>query len=187
MRIDDEFHLSEFGWQDKAALIEHLKEKQIYLQTLAIPFPYTESDADWWINRNIEAAKRQQGRTLNWAIRRSSDGLLIGGVGFSDHKIGTVHSSELGYWLAKPYWGKGIMTEVVKVVTAFGFKELGLIRITAHIFAFNKGSARVLEKAGFLCEGHLRSHYQKEGQIIDAKIYGLLSDENIVRPQLSPK
>ncbi len=53
----------------------------------------------------------------------------------------------------------------------FAFQEFGLIRITANIFAFNLGSARVLEKAGFQCEGILRKHYKKDGKTFDGKLY----------------
>jgi RimJ/RimL family protein N-acetyltransferase len=49
-----------------------------------------------------------------------------------------------------------------------------LAKITAHVFAFNTASARVLEKCGFVQEGHLRNHHQKDGNLIDARLYALL-------------
>jgi RimJ/RimL family protein N-acetyltransferase len=96
---------------------------------------------------------------------------VVGGIGFAGLQVGKSHWAELGYWLAKPYWNLGVMTEAVKIVSNFAFKEFGLQRITAHVFSFNLGSARVLEKAGFQCEGVLRQHYKKDGKIFDGKLY----------------
>jgi tRNA-Thr(GGU) m(6)t(6)A37 methyltransferase TsaA len=171
LKINDSYHISDITPEDKPAYLEHLKEKQIYDQTLSTPYPYTETHADWWINHNIEAAKTQDGQSLNWAIRRSQDDYLIGGIGFLGLKIGKNHTAEIGYWLAKPYWNKGIMTEAVKIASNYGFAELELTRITANVFHFNIGSARVLEKSEFQCEGYLRSHYKKDGKIFDGKLY----------------
>lgn len=176
LKINDVYYISDIVPSDKPAYLEHLKEKQIYDQTLAIPYPYTEEDADWWINHNIEAVKAQDGRSVEWAIRRSKDDYLIGGVGFLGLTIGESHAAELGYWLAKPYWNKGLMTEAVKVASRYGFEQLGLIRITANVFDFNIGSARVLEKAGFQCEGYLRSYYKKDGKIFDGKLYAMIRE-----------
>lgn len=179
LKINDSYYISDITSSDKAAYLEHFKEKQIYDQTLAIPFPYTEADADWWINLNIEATTKQDGRSVNWAIRRSDNDALIGGIGFLGLAIGKDHKSELGYWLAKPYWSKGIMTEAVKKAAEYAFKELGLTKITANVFHFNIGSARVLEKAGFQCEGYLRSHYKKDGKIFDGKLYAILNEAKV--------
>lgn len=63
------------------------------------------------------------------------------------------------------------MTEVVKLMTAFGFKKLRLVRITAHVFSKNKASARILEKNGYKLEGILRKHNLKDGKFSDAFLY----------------
>ena len=54
LQINDFYYISDIAEGDKAAYLEHFKEKQIYDQTLAIPYPYTKEDADWWVNHNIE-------------------------------------------------------------------------------------------------------------------------------------
>lgn len=176
LKINDSFYISDIAQGDQPAYIEHLKEKQIYDQTLAIPYPYTQADADWWVNHNLEATQKQSGRSVNWALRRSEDSFLVGGIGFLGLEIGD-HVSELGYWLAKPYWGKGLMTEAVQKVVEFAFKEFSLVRITANVFHFNIGSARVLEKAGFQCEAYLKKHYKKDGHIFDGKLYAMINPE----------
>ena len=98
----------------------------------------------------------------------------FGGCGFDDFQVGKSHRAEIGYWLAKPYWNRGIMTAVVKKVCQYGFKEFGLVKITAHVFATNPASGRVLEKCGFEQEGFLKKHYLKDGRYLDAGLYGLV-------------
>ncbi|MGH9880451.1 MAG: GNAT family N-acetyltransferase, partial [Pyrinomonadaceae bacterium] len=87
------------------------------------------------------------------------------------------HRVEFGYWLARPYWGQGIMTDAVRVFVRYAFSELGLLRLTAHVFESNIASARVLEKNGFKLEGHLREHFIKDGKLIDVRFYGLLKED----------
>jgi len=136
IEIDGGIYLDEIKQSDKPRYLELFKVRQIYEQTLAIPFPYTESDADWWINENQKKLERL-GQPTSFAIR-DSEGLLIGGAGFDSLEIGKEHKSELGYWLGKPYWKKGIMTKVVKKLCAVAFDEFELVRITANIFSFNE-------------------------------------------------
>ena len=74
--------------------------------------------------------------------------------------------AEIGYWLAKPYWKKGIMSEAVKKICEIGFNEFGLSRITANVFEQNIGSARVVEKCGFTLEAAcLKNYYKKDGKL----------------------
>ena len=174
LNIDSSFYISDITESDKPAYVHHLQEKQIYDQTLNIPYPYSEKDAEWWIN-HIQEETSKQGRSVNWAIR-SADGHLIGGIGFHDFELGKSHRAELGYWLAKPFWSQGIMTKAVEVVCGFAFKELNIVRITAHVFSFNLGSEKVLEKSGFQLEGILRKHYKKDGKIFDGKLYAKISE-----------
>jgi RimJ/RimL family protein N-acetyltransferase len=171
--VNDRIHLSEVRPADKAALLEHLKEKEIYDCTLRIPFPYREADAEAWL-AVVEEITRQQGRPVTWAIRDEA-GFLIGCIGFEGLVLDKFHRAEIGYWLAKPYWGRGIMTAVVRKACAFALAEWGLCKIIAHVRADNLASARVLEKCGFEQEGYLRKHHQKDGDWIDARLYALLT------------
>ena len=97
---------------------------------------------------------------------------LLGGCGFEGVSYG--HCAEIGYWLARPFWGQGIMTEVVRALCGFAFAEWKLVRITAHVFDFNAASARVLEKNGFSLEGLLRKHHRKAGRFLDSRLYALV-------------
>jgi RimJ/RimL family protein N-acetyltransferase len=79
--------------------------------------------------------------------------------------------AEIGYWLGEAYWGRGIMTDVVRLTTDYAFTELGLERVFAVPFTTNVASCRVLEKAGYLREGTLRRSAIKDGRILDQFIY----------------
>jgi RimJ/RimL family protein N-acetyltransferase len=170
--VNDQVHLSEFRSSDKPALVQHLNDRDIYDRTLRIPFPYTDASADEWLAL-IAKITEQQGRPVKFAVR-SADDALIGGCGFDGFQAGTSHLAEVGYWLAKPYWGRGIMTAVVQRLCRHAFEEFGLAKITAHVFPLNQASARVLEKCGFREEGFLRKHFLKGGQFVDARLFALL-------------
>ena len=170
--VNDQVLLTDFRASDKPALIQHLNDRDIYDRTLRIPFPYTDAAADDWLAL-VAKITNQQGRPVHFAIR-SADDTLIGGCGFDGFQIGKSHRGEVGYWLAKPYRGRGIMTTVVQRVCHHAFEEFGLAKITAHVFTHNPASARVLEKCGFQEEGFLRKHFLKDGQFMDARLLGLL-------------
>ncbi len=172
--VNDQVHLSGFRLSDKPALVRHLNDREIYDRTLRIPFPYTEAAADEWLALYAKTAE-QQGRPVHWAIRSAYDA-LIGGCGFSGFQAdkSQSHRAEVGYWLAKPFWGRGIMTAVVQRLCQHAFEVFGLAKITAHVHPHNSASARVLEKCGFQEEGYLRKHFLKDGQFIDARLFGLL-------------
>ncbi|WP_254511626.1 GNAT family N-acetyltransferase [Anatilimnocola floriformis] len=166
------YSLAQFKSQDRNALVAHLNDRELYERTLRIPFPYTAAAADEW----LAIASRNDPSSINWAIRNEHDE-LIGGVGLDRPSSQYFsHRAELGYWLARPYWNQGIMSSVVPVVCQFAFETLAIAKVTAHVFAFNVASARVLEKGGFELEGTLKQHYHKDGQLIDSKVYGRCSD-----------
>jgi len=169
LEVTPSLALTEVRPSDVAALVTYLQEQEIYANTLAIPHPYTQEDAEDWIARC-----QAQAQLLTFALR-NREGEVIGGAGFQDFEVGVDHRAELGYWLARPYWGQGLMPLVVQTLCQFGFQELSLAKITALVFATNQRSARVLEKSGFVQEGYLRRHFRKDGIFIDVKAYGLLA------------
>lgn len=174
INLRDEFYLSSVVRPDRTALLEHLKTRAVYDTTMNIPFPYSAADADWWIKTRIEHT-RKQNKEVTFAIRDA--GKLIGVVSADSFDIGTSHRAEIGYWLAAPYWRQGIMTEAVRAFVKYAFEELEVLRLTAYVLEFNSASARVLEKNGFILEGRLRKHFRKDGELIDARLYGLLKEE----------
>ena len=170
--VNNQLHLSEIRPSDKTAFIEHLNDREIYDRTLRIPFPYTENNAEEWLAL-VGKITEKQGRPVHSAIRSATDA-LIGGCGLNDFEIGKSHRAEIGYWLAKPFWGRGIMTAVVQRACQHAFADFGMVKIIAHVSTLNPASARVLEKCGFVQEGLLRKHYLKDGKLIDVKLFALL-------------
>ena len=87
------------------------------------------------------------------------------------------HSVEIGYWVAEPFWGKGIATRALRAVTEYAFTSFDLVRIFAAVFEWNPGSARVLEKAGYTYEGRSVKSVTKDGQTIDQLVYAIIRDD----------
>ncbi|RYZ58343.1 MAG: N-acetyltransferase [Proteobacteria bacterium] len=168
---DEEFYLTEILRDDKDAYLKHMLNREISDNTFNIPFPYLEDDAVTWLKMKEQETTRNA-RPVTFAIREKS-GFLIGSVGFDGMVVGQDESAELGYWLAKPYWGQGIMTSAVQKVCELGFRELGLRFISAHVFVHNLGSQKVLKKAKFQKEAYLEQQFLKNGEKIDALRYGL--------------
>jgi RimJ/RimL family protein N-acetyltransferase len=164
--------LTEVRPADKPALVKQLNDKEIYDRTLRIPYPYTDTHAEEWLAL-VAKITQEQGRPVQWAIRNAEDH-LIGACGFNDFQMGKSHRAEIGYWLARQWRCQGIMTAVVQRMCQYAFEEFGLVKIIAHVNATNPASARVLEKCGFQEEGFLRKHFLKDGQFLDARLFGLL-------------
>lgn len=112
-----------------------------------------------------------------FAFAITVDDKVIGSIG--EFRQSNIHSrtAEFGYYIAEEYWGRGIMTEAVKQLCGYVFSHRDILRIFAEPFAYNIGSCRVLEKAGFRFEGILRSNAVKNGRVIDMKMYSLLRDD----------
>lgn len=169
IRIHDDLFLTETRRSDREVYVEYFRDKEIYDNTLLIPFPYSLADADAWIALN-ERWEAESPKPLHFAIRNRA-GTLLGGCDFVDLKPGISHRGEIGYWLAKRFWGHGIMAAVVAKLCQLGFEEFRLQRITATVFPHNTRSQRVLEKCGFQFEGTLRKYYRKDGAALDAKLF----------------
>lgn len=150
---------------DLSAIVCYANNEKIAKNlTDGFPHPYTRKNGQAFLKM-----VQQQNPTTYFAISTREE--AIGGIGITLRKDVYRLSAELGYWLAEPYWGKGIMTEAVTRFTDFCFKEFGLVRIYAEPYASNPKSARVLEKAGFALEGVMRSSVIKAGKILDQFLY----------------
>ena len=169
IRINDKIELTEIRETDKPQFVKYLNNKEHYDYTLMIPSPYTEADADVFINLCREAEKRN-GRVVNFAIRSTESGELMGGIGLmTNEKLIAKHKVEIGYWIGKPFWGQGIMTEVVRGFSDYWLQNSDFVRLEAMVFAPNLASKRVLEKAGFTLEGFCKQFYIKplDGSVKD--------------------
>lgn len=165
--------LSELRPSDGPALCTHLQDNEIFENTLTVPRPYTPADAEYFLGLAAEK-NREHCHPVIWAIRDAEES-LIGVVGFKD--LLPAFRAEVGYWIARERRGQGIASAAMHVACAHAFVDHNLARIVAHVFPRNPASARVLEKCGFRREGHLRKHFQKGEQLLDAIVYGLLREE----------
>jgi len=160
------FKLRSFRKGDEASVTRYANNLKIYRMTLALPFPYTLKDAREWIMLNQAEQHRKRPGMASFAI--DVGGEAVGCVGMSDIEV---HKGEIGYWLAEEFWGQGITTQALRLATRYGFNELGLRRLFANVFTFNKASKRVLEKAGYMYEGCLRKNEIKDGRLLDTLVY----------------
>ena len=112
------------------------------------PSPYTLADAKWFVEDCIA-----QGETRQLMRAIAVNGRAAGSISVARKDDVYEKSAELGYWLAEDYWGRGIMAEAVRQICREAFDRFDILRIFAEPFAENLGSRRVLEKAGFVCEG----------------------------------
>ena len=104
-----------------------------------------------------------------WAIE--VEGEAAGGIGIELHTDVERVSAEIGYWLGERHWSRGIVTEALRAVTAEAFKQFEITRLYAVPFADHAASVRVLEKAGYVKEGHLRQSAIKQGKVRDQFLY----------------
>ena len=117
-----------------------------------------------------------KGEANSWGIVLKDSGKLIGSIGF--HGAHPLHArGEIGYAMAQPYWGKGLMTEAVRAVVRCGFEQINLNRIFAGCIPEHTASRRVLEKCGFTCEGILRQNAFFKNAYQDIAMYSLLREE----------
>lgn len=137
-----------------------------------MPDPYTEADADWWLNMVSE----HDG--LDGLFRAISvDGQIVGNITVECKPDVYRRDCEIGYMLMTEYWSRGIMTEATRLFCIEAFETLDIARISSIVYTPNKASARVLEKNGFVREGIQRQAVCKNGSMYDIYLYGKLRED----------
>ena len=173
IQINAQITLTPFEPTDKENMIRYLNDEAIGRNTLRVPQPYTPADAAERLEK-LTKQREETGIPSEWVIRHHEAG-LIGGIGFFLKTGVEGHSDEIGYWLAAPFRGQGIMTQVVRTLTDRMFEQRPpLVRIEAHVFTHNPASMRLLEKAGFEREGLLRKLHLKNGVHLDSVLLARL-------------
>lgn len=87
------------------------------------------------------------------------------------------HWGEIEYCIGRAYQGKGLMTEAVRAILEFGFKQIGLHKVQVCHKEGNIPSQRVIEKAGFIYEGTLRDYFFMEDHYVSRLYYSMLNEE----------
>ncbi|MBP1996206.1 GNAT family N-acetyltransferase [Paenibacillus eucommiae] len=138
--------------------------------------PNNEEQTQAYVNQILEDSKKAPRTRFVFAIIEQSTGNMIG-AGEFNIKSTTNKSGEIAYIVHPDYWGKGIATEVAKLLVNFGFKEFHLHRIYATCDPRNIGSAKVLQKVGMTQEGKLRGALLIKDGWRDSLIFGILEYE----------
>jgi ribosomal-protein-alanine N-acetyltransferase len=169
-------HCAIRSWRhsDASSIARLANDRDIWLNLRDIfPHPYTREDAEEYLavvtNRDPETS-----------VAIEVDGSAVGNVGM---KLGTDverANAEIGYWLGREYWGRGIVSEALALLTAHAFATLPLNRIYALPFVRNAASCRVLEKAGYQKQARLRSSSIKDDVVLDQWLYDIVREPPLV-------
>jgi [ribosomal protein S5]-alanine N-acetyltransferase len=152
--------LRPFRPEDVAEFAHLAGDWAVASMTSDIPYPFSPTQAVAWI-RPVRGEAR-------FAIE--VDGRLVGGAGFYRLRSG---AAELGFWLGRPWWGRGYATEATQAVVRYGFEERRLPAFSSSHFVDNEASARVLFKLGFEPVGHVAIGCASRGHDVEAVAYRL--------------
>ncbi len=162
--------LSQLEERDVPFIVEYLQHRIYSDLTSNIPYPYTESDARFWLKMSKDTFEENTGYTFGI---RNKEGHIMGAIGLHDRED---DKAELGYWLGIPHWNKGYVTEAAKAIVDFGFNELGFHKIFATHFLHNPASGRIMEKIGMVQEAVLIQEIKKDGEYFDLVRYSIFNN-----------
>jgi RimJ/RimL family protein N-acetyltransferase len=172
--VDGDTALRAWRDSDLEPLVVACQDPEISRWT-RVPYPYGSADARAYLLQRHDSL--HAGIAAPFAIVSAAD---------RDHLLGSIslmrfswqHArAEVGYWLAKDARGHGHVTRAVGLITAWGFRSLGLQRIDLMAATENPASQRVAERCGFTREAVLRSYLQGKDGRQDMVAYGLLARE----------
>jgi len=141
---------------DMPSLLKYCNNKKIADQIINIPFPYTEEDGIFRMNFIFQGFKKNE--RFVFAIALSESGELIGEIGL--HLDKENNNAQFGYWIAEPFWGKGIATEATAAILSFGFRKLNLNKIYATHYPDNVASGKVMRNNKMIQEAEMKEHYK---------------------------
>jgi ribosomal-protein-alanine N-acetyltransferase len=130
------------------------------------------------VRETIEKAQEKASEDgIGWAVTFRGQDKVIGGFGF--HDWSRYHRrAEVGYDMARAYWGRGIASEALRTILRFGFEQMNLNYVYASTISDNHESVRLLERTGFRREGtRLEFSWEDDGTFHDSAMYGLLWHE----------
>lgn len=164
--------LREWRPADARQVVLQANDRRVSVQLRdGFPYPYRIDDAYRFIAMS-------SARVPPTHLAIEVDGRVAGGIGYAPGRDVERVGAEVGYWLGHEFWGRGYGTTAVRAITGYAFRTHSeLRRLFALPFTSNVASARVLEKAGYRCEGTLRQSAIKDGRVLDQLMYALLRDE----------
>lgn len=158
--------LRELTPADEAAVHAYASDPEV--TRFMIWGPNTTEDTRTFVTRAVATAQTQPRTNFDLAVVITETQTLIGGAAL---RLTDQHTGEIGYVLHRDHWSKGYGTEVAKALLQFGFRDLGLERITATCDPDNDASARVLQKAGLQFERRVSDHLVVRGSFRDSLFF----------------
>lgn len=161
---------------DAESLVMQGNDRRVWLGLRdAFPHPYGIEDA-----RQFIGMARQRAPQTYFAIEVA--GRVAGGIGYTEHSDVERIGAEVGYWLGWEFWGRGIATVALGLLTEHAFTvNAELRRLYAVPYSSNLASARVLAKVGYQREGTLRQSAIKDGQVLDQWMYSIVREDLVAR------
>jgi [ribosomal protein S5]-alanine N-acetyltransferase len=162
-----EVSLRPWTLNDKEVLANYANNNAIASRLMnTFPHPYSIEDAVKFITYASSAAHP----TL-FAILYNDD--IVGGIGYHPLQDIFCKNAELGYWVAEPFWNKGIVTQAIPLIVEKAFANEQFTRIFARPFGTNTASQKVLEKCGFVLEARFEKTIFKNGSYEDELVYAI--------------
>lgn len=161
----DRVTLRELKKSDRKWVAKYANNKKIWQNLRDImPHPYTLEDADMFLQM-VALENPISTFAIEW------NGKPAGVCGLNLKTDIYRNSCEIGYWIAEPYWSKGIATKAVKQLVEYAFGTLNMQRVHTGVFEYNKASMRVLEKCGFEKEAVFKNALTKDGKLYNEVRY----------------
>ncbi len=155
--------LREFDQSDAPKLVElanNLNVARYLVDTF--PHPYTDEDAKWWVSTGSKSG-------ITKVIQYNGE--FVGSVGAMPDINERRFSASIGYWVGQPFWGKGIASQALSILTNEVFATTDIIRISASVYHPNRASMRVLEKSGYVREAVLKAAVFKNDEFYDEHVF----------------
>jgi ribosomal-protein-alanine N-acetyltransferase len=163
--------LSELTIQDSLRISELANDFELWSNLRdAMPHPYTIKDAKQFVNSDKENLN-----SLTFAIRYDNE--LCGLIGLKLDNDVYRHTAEVGFWIGKDFWGKGIATSALKQLIFLAFQKKSIKRLRAAVFEENYASMKVLVKCGFSKYGIGRKAVFKNDRFLDEHYFELLKED----------
>ncbi|MGL5830939.1 MAG: GNAT family N-acetyltransferase [Candidatus Altimarinota bacterium] len=154
---------------DEIDIYRNIQDQKIALYMPIIPWPYTQVDAKYYVYEK--------------ALKGDS---IVFGIELDDEIIGTIAltqiaqeamNAEIGYWIGVKFRRQGILTEAIKLVLDYAFKELNLVKIYGRVLSPNNASQSALSKFGFQIEGRQMQQVRRFGVWMDVVWFGLFNED----------
>ena len=176
--------LRPWGPDDAATLHRLLNDFEVCRTLAHVPFPYSRALADAWITEAAEGLAA--GTAIHLAVTgpAGEGGQIVGGVGLRLDR--DRRAADLGYWVARRFWGHGVASEAAGRLARWALANLDIDRLEAASATDNAGSLAVLRRIGFHHAGEGRDHFLARGQDVPVLRFAA-NRENLFGADIKPE